>query len=28
MDARRRYLEPAVTRVLPRKMVFIGGPRQ
>jgi predicted AAA+ superfamily ATPase len=28
MGARRRYLEPAVTAVLPRKMVFIGGPRQ
>jgi hypothetical protein len=25
---RRRYLEPVVTAVLPRKMVFIGGPRQ
>jgi predicted AAA+ superfamily ATPase len=24
----RRYLEPAVTLALPRKMVFIGGPRQ
>ena len=28
MGTRRRYLEPAVTAVLPRKMVFIGGPRQ
>jgi predicted AAA+ superfamily ATPase len=28
MDIRRRYLEPAVTGVLPRKMAFIGGPRQ
>jgi len=25
---RRRYLERAVTTVLPRKMAFIGGPRQ
>jgi len=25
---RRRYLEAAVTSVLPRKMAFIGGPRQ
>lgn len=25
---RRRYLAPAVAPVLPRKMVFIGGPRQ
>jgi hypothetical protein len=25
---RRRYLEPAIAPVLPRKMVFIGGPRQ
>ena len=28
MGTRRRYLEPAVTALLPRKMVFIGGPRQ
>ncbi len=28
MATRRRYLEPAITPVLPRKMVFIGGPRQ
>ncbi len=28
MVTRRRYLEPAITPVLPRKMVFIGGPRQ
>ena len=29
MDARRkRYLEPQIAAVLPRKMVFIGGPRQ
>jgi predicted AAA+ superfamily ATPase len=28
MRARRRYLAPAITPVLPRKMVFIGGPRQ
>ncbi len=28
MDIRRRYLEAAITPVLPRKMVFIGGPRQ
>jgi predicted AAA+ superfamily ATPase len=25
---RRRYLEPVVERALPRKMAFIGGPRQ
>jgi hypothetical protein len=25
---RRRYLAPAIAPVLPRKMVFIGGPRQ
>jgi hypothetical protein len=25
---RRRYLEPLIVPVLPRKMVFIGGPRQ
>jgi len=28
MRARQRYLAPAITPVLPRKMVFIGGPRQ
>ena len=28
MGIRDRYLEPAITPVLPRKMVFIGGPRQ
>ncbi len=28
MPARRRYLEPVVCSVLPRKMAFIGGPRQ
>jgi hypothetical protein len=28
MRTRRRYLESAVTAVLPRKMAFIGGPRQ
>ncbi len=28
MGTRRRYLEPVVRPVLPRKMVFIGGPRQ
>jgi hypothetical protein len=28
VGTRRRYLEPAITPVLPRKMVFIGGPRQ
>lgn len=28
MVNRRRYLEPALATVLPRKMVFIGGPRQ
>lgn len=28
MGTRRRYLEPALQAVLPRKMVFIGGPRQ
>ena len=28
MLARQRYLGPAITPVLPRKMVFIGGPRQ
>lgn len=28
MGAKRRYLEPAIRPVLPRKMVFIGGPRQ
>lgn len=28
MRTRRRYLEPAITAVLPRKMVFVGGPRQ
>jgi hypothetical protein len=28
MDTRRRALEPLIRPVLPRKMVFIGGPRQ
>lgn len=28
MRTRSRSLEPVVTRVLPRKMAFIGGPRQ
>src|SRR3990172_7959359 len=28
MVVRRRYLQRVVTPVLPRKMVFIGGPRQ
>ncbi len=28
MRTRRRYLEPFIAPVLPRKMVFIGGPRQ
>ncbi len=28
MATRRRTLEPLLTSVLPRKMVFIGGPRQ
>jgi predicted AAA+ superfamily ATPase len=28
MATRPRYLRPAVTAVLPRKMVFVGGPRQ
>ncbi len=28
MQRRPRYLEPAIAPVLPRKMVFIGGPRQ
>lgn len=28
MKSRRRYLEAHVARVLPRKMAFIGGPRQ
>jgi predicted AAA+ superfamily ATPase len=28
VSTRRRYLESAVTAVLPRKMAFIGGPRQ
>jgi hypothetical protein len=28
VGTRRRYLEPAITPVLPRKRVFIGGPRQ
>ncbi len=28
METRRRYLEPAIARVLPRKMIFSGGPRQ
>ena len=28
MDFSSRYLEPEIARVLPRKMVFIGGPRQ
>jgi predicted AAA+ superfamily ATPase len=25
---RKRYLEPVITSVLSRKMVFVGGPRQ
>jgi predicted AAA+ superfamily ATPase len=28
VEAKRRYLEPAIGPVLPRKMVFIDGPRQ
>jgi hypothetical protein len=28
VGTRRRYLEAAITAVLPRKMVFVGGPRQ
>jgi len=28
MGIRRRYLEPVIGPVLPRKMVFVGGPRQ
>lgn len=28
MERRRRYLEPVIAPVLPRKLVFIGGPRQ
>jgi predicted AAA+ superfamily ATPase len=28
VTTRRRYLEPAIALALPRKMVFIGGPRQ
>lgn len=28
MDARARYLEPVIASILPRKMVFLGGPRQ
>lgn len=28
MQTRRRYLESAITPVLSRKMIFIGGPRQ
>ncbi len=28
MDIRGRYLERVITSVVPRKMVFIGGPRQ
>jgi hypothetical protein len=28
VDIRRRYLESAIVAVLPRKMAFVGGPRQ
>ncbi len=28
VKSRRRYLEPHIARVLPKKMAFVGGPRQ